>query len=120
MANSRLQVALGVTWETVAAWEASAKNVLRILEAHLADHDFILGGRSSVADYGLLGPLYAHLWRDPVPGAMIKRDYPRVERWVQRASVAVKGVKYSEPLFSSARRRRRPRGDGSPLSEGAA
>ena len=73
-----------MTWETVAAWEASAKNVLRILEAHLADHDFILGGRPSVADYGLLGPLYAHLWQDPVPGAMIKRDYPRVEQWARR------------------------------------
>ena len=75
---------LGVTWGTVAAWEASCKNVLTIFEAHLAVHDYVLGGRPSTADFGLLGPLYAHLYKDPVPGAMIRRQFPLVEKWILR------------------------------------
>eukprot|EP00040_Diaphanoeca_grandis_P013949 m.70517 g.70517 ORF g.70517 m.70517 type:complete len:507 (+) comp24235_c0_seq1:287-1807(+) len=75
---------LGVTWDTVDAWEASCKNILRILDNHLAKHDFVLGSRPSTADYGLLGPLYAHLYRDPVPGDMMRKGYPRVVKWCER------------------------------------
>ena len=75
---------LGVSWDTVAAWEASCKNVLQIFEAHLAVHDYVLGGRPSTADFGLLGPLYAHLYKDPVPGEMIRRQFPLVAKWIVR------------------------------------
>lgn len=75
---------LGVTEETVVAWEASCRNVLAIFEEHLAVHPFVLGGRPSTADYGLLGPLYAHLYRDPVPGQMMRADFPRVADWCER------------------------------------
>eukprot|EP00450_Noctiluca_scintillans_P016197 CAMPEP_0194522542 /NCGR_PEP_ID=MMETSP0253-20130528/57146_1 /TAXON_ID=2966 /ORGANISM="Noctiluca scintillans" /LENGTH=502 /DNA_ID=CAMNT_0039366989 /DNA_START=57 /DNA_END=1566 /DNA_ORIENTATION=+ len=79
--SSRL---LGVTWETVAAWEASCKDILSAFEAHLTCHDFVLGALPSTADFGLLGPLYAHLYRDPVPGAMMRIEFPRVANWCER------------------------------------
>ena len=75
---------LGVTADTVAAWEASCRALLRAFDAHLAVHPFVLGGRPSTADFGLLGPLYAHLYRDPVPGAMMRAEYPRVHMWCKR------------------------------------
>jgi glutathione S-transferase len=35
--------------------------VLQLLERHFHRCDYVLGGRPSLADLGLLGPLYAHL-----------------------------------------------------------
>uniref|UniRef100_A0A7S1AHU4 GST N-terminal domain-containing protein n=1 Tax=Noctiluca scintillans TaxID=2966 RepID=A0A7S1AHU4_NOCSC len=75
---------LGVTWHTVGAWEASCKHFLEAFEAHLQCHDFVLGGRPSTADFGLLGPLFAHLYRDPVPGQMMRSECPLVVKWVER------------------------------------
>lgn len=75
---------LGVTDDTVAAWEASCRNILGIFERHLEASDFVLGGRVSTADFGLLGPLYAHLLTDPVPGKMMEESFPRVSRWCRR------------------------------------
>eukprot|EP00966_Prymnesium_polylepis_P193231 4478808-Prymnesium_polylepis.1 len=69
---------LGVTENTVAAWEASCRAVLRAFDDHLAAHHYVLGGGPSTADFGLLGPLYAHLYRDPVPAAMMRAEFPRV------------------------------------------
>jgi hypothetical protein len=31
-----------------------------------------------------MAPLYAHLYRDPYPGAMMRRRAPRVAEWVER------------------------------------
>ena len=78
-------VDLGVTEDTVAAWEASARNILRIFDEHLKTHDFVLGGRVSTAGYGLLGPFYAHLLKDPVPGKMLQEEFPNVVAWCERA-----------------------------------
>eukprot|EP00929_Paragymnodinium_shiwhaense_P092666 TRINITY_DN52649_c0_g1_i1.p1 TRINITY_DN52649_c0_g1~~TRINITY_DN52649_c0_g1_i1.p1 ORF type:complete len:494 (+),score=42.37 TRINITY_DN52649_c0_g1_i1:47-1528(+) len=75
---------LGVTEETVAAWESSCRNVLRILDDHLEHHRFVLGDRPSTADFGLLGPIYAHLCKDPVPGEMVRKEFPRVASWSER------------------------------------
>lgn len=68
----------------MAAWEASCKNVLGIMEHHFAQHSFLLGGKPSTADYGLLGPLYAHLYQDPVPGHMMRQEFPLVADWCKR------------------------------------
>ena len=47
-------------------------------------YPFVLGHSPSTADFGLLGPIYAHLYRDPVPGAILRRDYPLVCQWAVR------------------------------------
>jgi len=75
---------LGVTEETVAAWEASARAILGLLNTHFSLHNFVLGGQPSTGDFGLLGPLYAHLYKDPVPGDMMRNEFPHVARWCER------------------------------------
>lgn len=48
----------------------------------------MLGGHPSIADFGLMGPLYAHLARDPVPSTLMKNVAPNVYRWTERMNLA--------------------------------
>lgn len=75
---------LGITPETAPAIETSYKALLGDLEHHFQNHDFLLGTRPSIGDLGLIGPLYAHLYRDPVSGELMQRIAPQVVRWVER------------------------------------
>ncbi len=76
---------LGITDATHNAIEDwYEKDFLRALNNHLENHDFLFGGRPSIGDFGLIGPLYAHLYRDPYPGALMRRDAPAVAAWVER------------------------------------
>ena len=75
---------LGVTEATIPGIEASYEGFLADFSAHLENHDFLLGSRPSIGDYGLIGPLYAHLYRDPASGELMKRLAPRVADWVER------------------------------------
>lgn len=79
-------VHLGCDARTEHAWQAMQHRVLAHLEAHLARHDYALGGRPSLGDYGLLGPLYAHLYRDAVPGFALRVWFPLVCEWVERTN----------------------------------
>lgn len=75
---------LGINPETIPAIETSYEALLADLDAHFAVHDYLLGSRPSIGDYGLIGPLYAHLYRDPASGEIMKRLAPRVAAWVER------------------------------------
>ncbi|MEP2103667.1 MAG: glutathione S-transferase [Parasphingorhabdus sp.] len=75
---------LGINPVTIPAIEASYEALLADLDAHFAEHDYLLGSRPSIGDYGLIGPLYAHLYRDPASGEIMKRLAPRVASWVER------------------------------------
>jgi glutathione S-transferase len=94
-------VHLGCDARTERAWQASQHKLLGYLEAHFADHDFVLGGRPSLADYGLLGPLYAHLYRDAVPGFALRTYFPLVCEWVERANGegALNARKFGQKLY---------------------
>jgi len=76
--------ALGVTESTIPGIERAYAALLEQLDLHFAQYDFLLGSRPSIGDFGLMGPLYAHLGRDPVPRAMMEAQAPHVYRWVQR------------------------------------
>lgn len=78
----------GVNAETASTIEASYAVFLDRLEAHLADYPYLLGGRPTLGDYGLIAPLYPHLARDPAPAALMKARYHYVWRWVERMNVA--------------------------------
>ena len=75
---------LGITGETRACIEDSYKAFLDEFSAHLSKHKFLLGGRPSLADFAFYGPLYAHLYRDPASGELMKSHAPKVAAWVER------------------------------------
>ncbi len=64
--------------------EASYHEFLDIIEAHLSKHPFLLGGRPTIADYALFGPLFAHLGRDPKPLSLMQQKAPNLFQWVER------------------------------------
>ncbi|MFZ3034024.1 MAG: glutathione S-transferase [Parvibaculum sp.] len=78
---------LGVTPKMEAAIEESWEALLGELDKHFASYEFLLGTRPSIGDFGLIGPLYAHLYRDPASGELMKSLAPNVARWVQRMMV---------------------------------
>ena len=81
---SRMLPTLGITEDTIAAIEFAYLTLLDQLNQHFAKFDFLLGSRPSIGDYGLMGPLYAHLARDPVPKAVMQQRAPNVYAWVER------------------------------------
>lgn len=75
---------LGITEKNIAAIEKSYLQLLADLNAHFQQHLFLLGSRPSIADYGLIGPLYAHLFLDPASGKIMEKEAPDVVSWVHR------------------------------------
>lgn len=78
--------ALGVTPETVPKVEAAYDALLDALQAHFTRHPCLFGAWPSLGDYGLYGPLFAHLGRDPVPAFHMKQRADKVFRWTERVS----------------------------------
>jgi len=76
--------AFGVTPLTAPLIEAACREFLARFDAHLEHHPFLLGGRATIGDYGLVAALYAHLGRDPHPASLMKSVAPHVWRWVER------------------------------------
>ena len=75
---------IGVRPETIPAIEAHTEELLDLLETHLAAEPYLLGGRPSLADCGLIGPLYPHLYLDAVPGRLLRARAIRVCHWLER------------------------------------
>ncbi len=84
----------GVNEQTAAAVEQSYIDLLDVLEELFTNRPFILGCWPTLADYALMGPLYAHLGRDPHPSSILKSRAPRVWHWIERMlrPVSVKEV----------------------------
>ncbi len=75
---------LGITAETAPAIEAHTQELLDTLSTHFEAHRFLLGDAMSLADCGLMGPLYGHLFRDAVPRKLLyERAFP-VCAWIER------------------------------------
>jgi glutathione S-transferase len=77
---------LGISPATIPAIEAHTRDLLDGLCSHFRDNPCLLGGRMSLADCSLLGPLYAHLYNDAVPGRILRDTAPEVCAWIQRAN----------------------------------
>lgn len=75
---------VGVTPDTIPAIESHTRELLDSLSQHLDQHPYLLGARPSLADCALLGPLYAHLYLDAVPGRLLRETAPRVCHWIER------------------------------------
>jgi glutathione S-transferase len=85
--NSFLPI-LGVTPQTIPAVEAAYCELLDALDDHFLHYPYLLGGRPSIADFGLMAPMFAHLARDPVPATLMKNRAPNVYRWTERMNLA--------------------------------
>jgi glutathione S-transferase len=68
------------------AIETSIELLYDALNAHFLKYPYILGGVPSLADYGLMGPLYAHHGRDIASGNALKVRAPAVNRWIETMS----------------------------------
>ncbi|UCE85701.1 MAG: glutathione S-transferase family protein [Deltaproteobacteria bacterium] len=75
---------LGIDANTIPAIESHTEGLLDDLSDHFAAHAYLLGGRMSLADCALMGPLYAHLYLDAVPGRLLRERAPRVCHWIER------------------------------------
>jgi glutathione S-transferase len=75
---------LGVTEATIPTVEAAYLELLEALDRHFQCWPYLLGGRPSIADFGFMAPLYAHLARDPVPASLMKIRATNVYRWTER------------------------------------
>jgi len=58
---------------------AGGKAALKAMDRHLAEHDFFVGGRYSIADIALYA--YTHVAGE---GGFDLSEYPAVERWLER------------------------------------
>ena len=76
---------LGITEKSIPYIEDWYENtVLHYLNEHFATHNYLLGDKPCTGDFGLLGPLYAHLYRDPAPKQLMDKLAPNVAAWVKR------------------------------------
>jgi glutathione S-transferase len=76
--------ALGINPPTIPAIESAYEELLEALDVHFQSYPYVMGWRVSIADLGLIAPMYAHLGRDPYPTALMKKRAPNVARWVER------------------------------------
>ncbi len=87
---------LGITAETWQALETWFESLLGDMEQHFGTHQFLLGGRPTMADFGFIGPLYSHIYRDPWSGKMLRERFPGVTGWVERM---ISDEVYDAPLL---------------------
>jgi len=75
---------IGVNEHTGPAIEAHTRELFAALEAHFAEHPWILGGSPSLGDCALMGPLYGHCYNDAVPARLLRETAPRTCHWIER------------------------------------
>lgn len=78
---------LGVNAATIPTVEAAYEECLQVLDNHFLNYPYLLGGRPSIADFGLMTFFFAHFARDPHPSAVMKQHGPRVYRWTERMNL---------------------------------
>ncbi|MGH9388895.1 MAG: glutathione S-transferase family protein, partial [Vicinamibacteria bacterium] len=69
--------------------------IYEVLDAHFADHAYLLGKRPTLADFGFFGQAHQSLF-DPTGGGRIRSRFKTVERWIEKvknlAPASVKGA----------------------------
>jgi glutathione S-transferase len=89
MVNGLVQRMVGRVWfvgsseQTAPSIEASFREGVDLLEAHLAARPYLFGGRPAFGDFGLWGQIY-NAWTDPTPKAILEERAPHVVGWVER------------------------------------
>lgn len=57
---------------------------LAAMEAILAERLFLLGNRPTIADFGMMAPMFRHFGQDPTPSEIMRTSAPQVFAWVAR------------------------------------
>lgn len=76
--------AVGVRAEQLPLLDGWTTQMLDLLEVHFAQQPFLLGVRPSLGDFGLAGPMIAHLGRDPWPARELIAPRPQLRAWITR------------------------------------
>jgi glutathione S-transferase len=74
---------IGLSHDVDVAVETSTDKLYDTLNAHFLEYPYILGGVPSLADYGMMGPLYAHHGRDVSSSNALKVRAPALYRWIE-------------------------------------
>lgn len=74
---------VGSTSENTPSIEGSFTRLVEMLESHLQTRSYLLGGRPSIADFGLAAQL-SQLLASPTPGAVLRAQAPKVVAWIER------------------------------------
>jgi hypothetical protein len=75
---------VGVTAEQTPLLEQWTTDMLDALDAHFAAYRFLLGDAPTIADFGLVGSMYAHLGRDPWPKRELIDPRKHLRAWIAR------------------------------------
>lgn len=59
-------------------------NALDCMEAILKTRPFLLGERPTIADFGMMAPMFRHFGQDPTPSEIMRERGPHVFAWVAR------------------------------------
>ncbi len=74
----------GVTEETRKHIEQTYHSALAGMTAMLENRPFLLGSAPSLADFGMMGPMFRHYGQDPTPQEIMRNTAPAVFEWVAR------------------------------------
>ena len=77
---------VGLSHDVDVAIEASTEKLYDVLNSHFLKYPYILGGVPSLADYGMMGALYAHHGRDVSSSNAMKVHAPALYRWIETMS----------------------------------
>ncbi len=69
------------TWDHV---EQGYLNALYHMSTMLENRPYLLGDAPSLADFGLMAPMFRHFSQDPVPAEIMRTRAPTVYEWVAR------------------------------------
>lgn len=75
---------LGVNPKSAPVLDKWTNEQLDALDLHFSKYQYLFGSCMSLGDLGLIGPLYAHLGRDPWPKRNLIEPRKHLHAWVQR------------------------------------
>lgn len=85
---------VGVVPGQFAMMESWTNDMLCLLDNHFKCNLFLLGnGCPTIGDFGLMGPLYAHLSRDEWPKRNLMYRFPHILQWIDRMLTSYKDLK---------------------------
>ena len=74
----------GVNAKTRAHADGTYLRSLDLMQAILERRPFLLGGRPTIADFGMMAPMFRHFGQDPTPAEIMRTRAPAVYEWVAR------------------------------------